>query len=156
MITTIRAAISVVLLLGFYVLALAVVGGLGFASYLLWTHDGGGSGAAKLSYLTVVIAIGVVVAFWRVIRTRPAMPPGLPVVADAAPQVWQMVGDLAAQARTRAPERIMLVPEVNAAVVEDAKALGLVGGQRRLYLGVPLLQGLTVGQLRSVVAHELG
>jgi Zn-dependent protease with chaperone function len=156
MITTIRAAISVVLLLGFYALALAVVGGLALASYLLWTHDGGGSGAAKVSYLTVVIAIGVVAAFWRVVRAKPTMPQGLPVAPDAAPQVWQMVGELAAQAKTRAPEHIVLVPQVNAAVVEDAKALGLVGGERRLYLGVPLLQGLTVGQLRSVVAHELG
>src|SRR5262249_14645178 len=155
MITTVRAAVSVVLLLGFYVLALAIVGGLAFASYFLWTHDVG-SGAAKVSYLTVVVAAGVAVALWRVVRARPTMPPGLPVNSEQAPQLWAMVRELASQARTRAPEQVMLVPDVNAAVVEDAKALGLVGGERRLYLGVPLLQGITVGQLRSIVAHELG
>jgi hypothetical protein len=44
----------------------------------------------------------------------------------------------------------------NAAVSEDTKLLGLIGGRRRLYLGMPLLQALSVDQLRSVVAHELG
>jgi Zn-dependent protease with chaperone function len=155
MITTIRAAISVVLLLGFYVLALALVGGLAYGSYYAWTQDVAG-GATKLGYLAVVVAIGVLLAFWRVVRARPELPPGLPLAPDQAPQLWGVVRDLAAQAKTRAPEQIMLVPEVNAAVVENARVLGLVGGERRLYLGVPLLQGLTVGQLRAIVAHELG
>src|SRR5262245_22127613 len=155
MITTIRAAISIVLLLGFYVLALVLVGGLAYASYFAWTEHAN-SGATKLGYLTVVVAIGVVIAFWRVVRARPEMPSGQPVAPDQAPQLWAMVRELAAQAKTRAPEQIMLVPEVNAAVVENARVLGLVGGERHLYLGVPLLQGLTVGQLRAIVAHELG
>ena len=155
MITTIRAAISVVLLLGFYVLALALVGGLAYASYFAWTQDAE-TGATKLGYFTVVVAIGVLLAFWRVVRARPTLPAGLPLAPDQAPQLWALVRELAAQARTRAPEQIMLVPEVNAAVVENARVLGLVGGERRLYLGVPLLQGLTVGQLRAIVAHELG
>ena len=155
MITTIRAAISVVLLLGFYVLALALVGGLAYASYFAWTQDAE-TGATKLGYFTVVVAIGVLLALWRVVRARPTLPPGLPLAPDQAPQLWALVRELAAQARTRAPEQIMLVPEVNAAVVENARVLGLVGGERRLYLGVPLLQGLTVGQLRAIVAHELG
>jgi Zn-dependent protease with chaperone function len=34
--------------------------------------------------------------------------------------------------------------------------LGLVPGTRRLYVGVPLLMGLTTQQLRSVLAYELG
>jgi Zn-dependent protease with chaperone function len=67
-----------------------------------------------------------------------------------------MVRELAAAAQTRPPDQIALVPMVNAAVQEHTKLLGLIGGRRRLYLGVPLLQALTVDQLRSVVAHELG
>jgi hypothetical protein len=45
---------------------------------------------------------------------------------------------------------------VNAAVSEHAKLLGLIPGRRYLYLGLPLLQSLTVPQLRAVLAHELG
>jgi hypothetical protein len=45
---------------------------------------------------------------------------------------------------------------VNAAVSEDARLLGLRPGRRYLYLGVPLLPTLSVSQLTSVLAHELG
>ncbi len=155
MITTIRAAISVLMLLGFYVLALGIIGGLAWASVWLW-QEHAGSGAAKLSYITVVVAFGVLVALWRVLRAKLDSASGLPVGPDQAPQLWHTVRDLAAEAKTRAPDEILLIPDVNAAVTEDAKLLGLLGGRRRLYLGVPLLQALSVAQLRAVIAHELG
>lgn len=155
MITTLRAAISVVMLLGFYVLAFAIVGGLGVASFLLWQGHAG-LGAAKLSYLTIAAGAAVLLALWRVMRAKPEPMPGLPISPQQAPELWQTVRELAAVANTRVPDEILLIPIVNAAVTEDARLLGLVGGRRRLYLGVPLLQGLTVAQLRSVIAHELG
>jgi Zn-dependent protease with chaperone function len=34
--------------------------------------------------------------------------------------------------------------------------MGRRAGRRYLYLGVPILQVLTVSQLRAVLAHELG
>ncbi len=155
MVTTIRAAVSVVLLLGFYVLAFGIIGGLGYASYWLW-QEHAGSGAAKVSYLTIAVAFGVLVALWRVIRAKGEEPSGLPVGPDQATQLWHAVRELAAASKTRPPDAILLVPDVNAAVTEDAKLMGLVGGRRRLYLGVPLLQALSVAQMRSVIAHELG
>lgn len=155
MTTTIRAGLSILLLLGFYVLAFGLIAVLGWASVLLWTTHAG-SGAAKLTYLTVVIAAGILIALWQVIRARPELPRGVPVQPDQAPELWQMVRELADAAKTQAPDEITLIPDVNAAVTEDAKLLGLIGGRRRLYLGVPLLQALTVAQLRSVLAHELG
>jgi hypothetical protein len=54
------------------------------------------------------------------------------------------------------PDEIRLVPEVNAAVQEDSRLLGLVAGRRYLYIGVPLLQSLSVSQMFAVLAHELG
>jgi hypothetical protein len=58
--------------------------------------------------------------------------------------------------RTRQPDDILLVPEVNAAVTERTRLLGLIGGRRTMLIGVPLLQAFSVAQLRSVLAHELG
>ena len=55
-----------------------------------------------------------------------------------------------------APSRIVLTADVNAAVSEDARLLGLLPGPRHLYLGVPLMQGLSQAQLRAILAHELG
>jgi hypothetical protein len=48
------------------------------------------------------------------------------------------------------------VAEVNAAVAEHSKLLGIIPGKRYLYLGIPLLQALSLGQMRAVLAHELG
>jgi Zn-dependent protease with chaperone function len=155
MITTIRAGLSVVLLAGFYLLAFGIVGGLAWLAYWLWS-DGPSGAAAKVSYLVVVIAGGLGVALWKVVRAKPEQPGGLPLRPDEAPQLWGVVGDLARQVGTRAPDEIRLIPDVNAAVSEDAKAMGLFAGRRYMYIGMPLAQAFTVAQLRSVLAHELG
>ncbi|NED80705.1 M48 family metalloprotease, partial [Streptomyces sp. SID11233] len=72
------------------------------------------------------------------------------------PRLWELVRKLAKAADTRAPARILLTADVNASVTERTRLLGLVPGRRELYLGLPLVQGLTEAQLRGVLAHELG
>src|SRR5262245_32358555 len=96
------------------------------------------------------------VAFWKVVRTKPELPNGVRIEPAQGPQLWATVRELADKVGTRAPDEIQLVAEVNAAVVENARWLGLVGGRRFLLLGTPLVQTFTVDQLRSVLAHELG
>ncbi|MFC9635747.1 M48 family metallopeptidase [Streptomyces mirabilis] len=56
----------------------------------------------------------------------------------------------------RPPNEVYLVAEVNAGVAEQRRLLGLLPGRRRMLLGLPLLGGLTVPQLRAVLAHEFG
>lgn len=155
MLTTLRATVAVVMLFGFYVLALAIVGGLGWLTVAAFDRGMGAAGS-KLGYVTIAVAVGILVALWRVIRARPQPPAGLPVSPQQAPELWGIVTELAAQLKTRRPDQILLVPDVNAAVTEEARLLGLIGGRRTLLLGVPLLQAFTVTQLRSVLAHELG
>ncbi len=156
MLTTLRATIAVVMLLGFYVFAFAIVGGLGALTYWAFASGHGGAGAAKLGYITVAVAAGILIALWRVIRTKPEAPTGLPVSPAQAPELWATVTDLAEHLKTRRPDQILLVPDVNAAVTEEARLLGLLSGRRTMLLGVPLLQAFSVAQLRSVLAHELG
>lgn len=155
MVTSLRAALSVAMLAGFYVVALGVIAGLGWLAVLAF-EGGYGTGGAKLGILALVVAVGVVSALWKVARANPAPEPGLEVTPADAPELWATVRELADAAQTRVPDEIRLVGEVNAAVSEDARLLGLVGGRRHLYLGVPLLQAFDVAQLRSVLAHELG
>ncbi|SDT75139.1 M48 family metallopeptidase [Actinoplanes derwentensis] len=153
--TALRAAVSVAMLVGFYVLGLLQLAVVGFLLYEIWTHLSG-LGAAKLSWVLLVAVGAVVTGLWRAIRSRPSEPEGLLISPEQAPVLWQTVREMATEAGTRAPDEIRLVPEVNAAVSEDTTLLGLIGGTRRLYLGMPLLQTFTVDQLRSVLAHELG
>src|SRR6266542_1057536 len=153
--TTVRAGIAVALLVGFYLVAFGIVGGLAAVALWLWqAHPG--TAAAKVSFLVIALAVGIVAALWKVLRAKPAPPAGLLVDERRAPELWATVRGLAAAVQTRPPDEIRLVPEVNAAVSEDATMLGLRPGRRYLYLGVPLLQGFTVSQLCAVLAHELG
>ncbi|ADG76022.1 peptidase M48 Ste24p [Cellulomonas flavigena DSM 20109] len=153
--TRLRALVAVVTLGGFYVAALAVVVGLG-ALTVLAMEAGTGVVAGKLGFVTLAAAGGLVVALWKVARARPPQPTGPVLLRADAPELWGIVDELASLTGTRGPDEIRLAPDVNAGVWEDARLLGLVGGTRRMVLGVPLLHGLTVGQLRSVLAHELG
>ena len=155
MATSVRAAVSLALLAGFYVVAFALVAALGWLSVLAF-RSGSETGGAKLAFIAAFVAVAIVVALVKVARARPGAQPGLQVSRANAPALWAVVDELAAVAQTRVPDEIRLVPEVNAAVSEDTRMLGLVGGRRRLYLGVPLMQALDVSQLRSVLAHELG
>jgi Zn-dependent protease with chaperone function len=154
---SLRAAISVAMLAGFYLLGLVQLAVVGVLLYVIWTHaHGHGPGAAKLSYL-LIAGVGVAVAgLWRAMRARPGAPGGLLVTAEQAPALWQQIHELAGEMGTRGPDEIRLIPDVNAGVTEETKLLGLIPGRRILVLGLPLLQALSVDQLRAVIGHELG
>ncbi|MDX3641060.1 M48 family metalloprotease [Streptomyces sp. MB09-02B] len=152
---TLRALRALVLLAGFYLLGVILLAALAGADYLLHLHAPSGV-AAKLYVVSVLLAIPLVRGLFMLRTPKGEEPPGLPVTEADEPELWRTVRELADQVGTRAPSRIVLTADVNAAVAEDARLLGLLPGPRRLYLGVPLLQGLTEAQLRAVLAHELG
>lgn len=151
-----RALIAVVLLAGFYVLAVVqLVAGLALA---IWVGSfTSGAVAAKLGvavFAATVWAVGY--GTWKALRSKAAGPSGVPLDRANAPYLWATVDELARVVGTRPPDEIYLVPEVNAAVQERSRLMGLIGGRRYMYIGMPLFQAFTITQLRSVLAHELG
>jgi Zn-dependent protease with chaperone function len=148
-----RAAVSLLALVGFYVFAIALFGGVIYGAYALSDH-------IRMMWWIIAITVGAALVFVGTVVSEafaePRLPAGYDVTPEQAPELWSLVGELAAAARTRGPKQIRLVATVRAAVDEDSKLLGLIGGDRRIYLGVPLLQGLTVTQLRAALAHEFG
>ncbi|MEU0152753.1 M48 family metallopeptidase [Micromonospora fulviviridis] len=152
---TYRALASVVMLIGFYVVALLQLAAVAALGVWLFSHTSGLVTGKLL--LPLVVALGAVgVGLWKAIRTKNEPAPGLIPDERAAPRLWGTVRELATAVGTRAPDEIRLVPEVNAAVGEQSRLLGLIGGRRTLYVGLPLLQAMRIDQLRSVLAHELG
>ncbi|MFU8871949.1 M48 family metalloprotease [Micromonospora sp. SL4-19] len=152
---TYRALASVVMLIGFYVVALLQLAAVAALGVWLYGHTNGAVTGKLL--LPLVVALGAVaVGLWKAIRTKNEPAPGLILGEREAPQLWATVRELATAVGTRAPDEIRLVPEVNAAVGEQSRLLGLLGGRRTLYVGLPLLQAMRVDQFRSVLAHELG
>ncbi|SMD26635.1 M48 family metallopeptidase [Kibdelosporangium aridum] len=148
-----RAGLSVVLLIGFFVLITGLIAGFaGLAIYALAT--------GRLAGIKLVIVAGIVIfaiggALYKVLKHRP-QPHGAAITRAEQPELWQMIDELAVIANTRGPDEIRLVPEVNAAVWEDSKLLGLRPGRRYMEIGLPLLAGLTTSELRAVLGHELG
>ena len=151
---TFRAAVSLFILIGFFVFAFALIAGLMIGGFVL--ADSVAVLGVKAMVAAAVAALVVGFALWTVAFLRPQPKPGVDVTPEDAPELWALVTELSDAAGSRGPEQIRLRPDVNAAVSEDSRFLGLIGGPRRMYLGVPLLQGLSVTQLRAVLAHEFG
>ncbi|MGH3381825.1 MAG: M48 family metallopeptidase [Actinoallomurus sp.] len=154
MITSFRAALAVVLLAGFYVIVAAITAGIAVLDYygVRYGHAGGFKVAAFATLGGLAMLRGVFVVGLR----RDAEQPGVAVTAHDEPELWRTVTELAARVQTRVPDEIRLVPDVNAAVSEDARLLGLIRGRRHMYVGVPLMLTLGADELRAVLCHELG
>ena len=152
---TARALLAVALLLGVYALAAGVVAGMGYLVYLAATA-GSGLAALKFAVIAVLVALALGKGVVSSLRTPPEEPNGVALTPQAQPRLWAEVQRTADQVGVRPPDEMRLVPEVNAAVSEQSRWLGLVPGRRTMYVGAPLLTGLSEDQLRSVLAHELG
>lgn len=158
-----RAARIVALLLGYYALCVAIIVGLcvadGYAGQYESDHSSD-PGVTRLFIILLVISIGGIIISVRGMfvstRTRKKHLPGIAVTRAEQPELWAHVIELAQRAGVRPPREIRLIPQVNAAVSENAHLLGLVPGKRRLMLGVPLLLALPISQLDSVLGHEFG
>ncbi|MER6201228.1 M48 family metallopeptidase [Streptomyces sp. NPDC001586] len=152
---SLRALRALVLLAGFYLLGVVLLAALAGADYALVTQMHGPI-VFKLVIVSVVLAVPIVRGLFMLRTPKGEPPAGITVTEAQEPLLWQTVRDIAQQVGTRAPDEIVLIDEVNAAVSEDAKLLGLRPGTRRLYLGLPLMTGLDEMQLRAVLAHEMG
>lgn len=127
-------------------LVVAAFAGIVALTQALW----GGVGARQfVQWLVVPLIFAVSIGAREALRYKPQPAEGIEVQPAEHPALWAEVNELARLAETAPPARIVIVPEVNAAVSEAA-------GQRELVIGLPLLATFTRGQLRSVLAHELG
>lgn len=154
MITTFRAALAVVLLAGFYVLVAAITVGVAVFDYYAVRY--GHAGGFKIAAFATLGGLAMLRGVFVVGRRSDDVQPGVAVTPRDEPELWRTVGELASRVRTRMPDEIRLVPDVNAAVSEDARLLGLIPGRRHMYIGVPLLLTLSADELRAVLCHELG
>ena len=161
-----RAKVFALVLLGFAILG-AFLGAMGFglvlilglAAALAWS---GGAAVALLLNVGKVLLL-LVVPLWyallhgtRALLVRLPVPQGREVSRPDAPPLFDALADM--QRRMRGPRvhRVLLVDEVNAAVVQRP-AFGLAGWPRHhLLLGLPLLEALTPQEAMAVVAHEYG
>lgn len=151
---SLRAAIAVALLVGFYVLAFGLIGGLlALETYALINRPFVG---LKLAFFVAPVVYALVKGLISLERRAQDEVPGTLVTPAEQPALWDLVRRLAADVGTRPPDEIRILAAVNAAVSEDTRFLGLRVLKRRMFIGAPLLTSLTEKQLIAVLAHELG
>ncbi|MGW1462885.1 M48 family metalloprotease [Streptomyces sp. NPDC002308] len=153
---TLRALRALVLLAGFYVFGLLLLAAILAVDVSLALAGLRGLALVKLYVLSALVAAPIVQGFLMLRTPHGEEPVGLEVSDTDEPALWRTVRELADAVGTRAPDRIVLTGDVGAAVSERSRFLGMLPGPRALLLGVPLVQGLSEAQLRSVLAHELG
>jgi Zn-dependent protease with chaperone function len=156
-----RAVRALVLLAGFYVMGVALLSAMATFDWLLVTRLLTAQAAwleGMVLTVTVLLAAAILrgmFAFLRAGRLGP-VPHAVAVRPEDQPELWEQVRAAADVTGERPPDELYLVAEVNAGVAEQNRLLGLLPGRRRMLLGLPLLAGLTVPQLRAVLAHEFG
>ena len=144
------------MLIGVYVFALAMAAGLVLGLFWAIAHGLTGALAGKLGIIVVFIALAILRGLWSGLKPPKHEPGGMLVPLTSQPKLAATLADLGRRVGSAPPDEVRLVLDVNAAVTEESSWLGLRRGIRRLYLGVPLLYGLSENQVRSVLAHELG
>ncbi len=146
-----RAALSVALLVGFYVLVLGVALTLFAIPVLFWWVR-----RAPQILVCIVCWIPAWVLFYALFASKvPAFEPhGQRLSESDAPELFTMLRELAAAAGTEPPGEIYLTQGVNLAVTETRRW----GGRptRYLFVGATVLMCASVDELRAGLAHELG
>ena len=146
-----RATLAIALMVGFYLLVLAVIFGLLWIPYAEWTYIDRLD--PKAAFVCVVTAFAILVAVFP--RPDRFVPPGPRLDERSHRDLFGAIREIAAAAKQEMPTDVYLVNEVNAWVTHRGGTMGF-GSHRVMGIGLPLLQGLTVSEFKAVLAHEFG
>ncbi len=146
-----RILLALLLSVGFYLLALAILAGLVYILYFeffIWRR-------IQLQ-LTAFAIVGILTLVWALFpRFDRFVPPGPRLKRKEHPRLFAEIERIANQVKQPMPREVYLVPDVNAFVTERGGWMGM-GSRRVMGVGLPLLQSLTLSQFRAVLAHEFG
>jgi Zn-dependent protease with chaperone function len=140
------AALIVLVLFPLFVTALIIlIVMIGWATVKISSTAG-----AHILVLVVPLMVAVGASVRDIMKARKPEPlPGHELPRHDHPALWAELDSLAAAMDQPQPDRVVVLPTVNAFVTTAA-------GRREVMIGYPLLAGLTRVQLRSVLAHEMG
>lgn len=146
-----RAVLALVLMFGFYVLAISMAALLLYIPYAEWAFAG------RLHIrLAIFCVVGAGVILWSMLpRIDRFDAPGPLLTASEHPKLFTTIRDIAKSTGQTMPAEVYAVPEVNAWVAQRGGIMGF-GSRRVMGLGLPLLQTVTVDQFRAILVHEFG
>ena len=146
-----RALLAVLLMIGFYFLALGIAFGLFWVPYaeFVYAHH-------ITAKLAIICILGGATILWSVLpRWDSFVPPGPRLKQEKHPRLFQALERVARATNQAMPREVYAVPDVNAWVTQRGGVMGF-GSRRVMGLGLPLMRILTCSQFSAVLAHEFG
>jgi Zn-dependent protease with chaperone function len=157
-----RAVLWVTCLFYYLSIPIVLVVVVALGAGLLWLIFQAGRVPLKL---VLIIGLLVLATVWAVLKSlwasifRPSSgDPGRRVGAGEHPELQRFVKGVATRVKTRAVDAIFLTPGAEIAVFERGGVVRQLAGraERCLILGVGVLEGMSQGELKAVLAHEYG
>lgn len=146
-----RAVLALGLMIGFYALALGLAGTLLWVPYAVFTYAHRVPGKLALGCLA-----GTAIILWSIVPRRDRFEaPGPQLEPRRHPKLFEMIRGVASATKQEMPAEVYLVGDMNAWVAHRGGLMGM-GARGIMGLGLPLLQTLSVSELRAVLAHEFG
>lgn len=132
--------------------AVFVIGGFGAVTLLFLAI---GVIPVKLLLILGLLTLATLFATLKSVFVRvPDVPPGTAMGDREHPRFRAVLDEVAGKIGTRGLDEVRLTVGTDLAVTERGSSLG--SGKRTLILGVGLLDGLRVRELKSLLAHEFG
>ena len=106
-----RAVLALVLLVGFYILALAIIAGLLYVPYaeIVYLH--------RVDRITLFSLVGAGAIFWGILpRIDRFTAPGPALTREEQPRLFAALDDVARSVEQAMPREVYLVPDMNASV----------------------------------------
>jgi Zn-dependent protease with chaperone function len=148
---------------GFMLAYLGLMAWFGWTAYRLTAKLLAGSGGDGSTLFTVLVAgcaafLAVFMAKALIFRRKTeASSADIEITAAQHPELFAFLHRLADEARAPRPYRVFLSPRVNASVFYDLTLLNLLLPSRKnLEIGLALVNVLSLGELKAVLAHEFG
>lgn len=147
----VRAWLALLLMVGFYFLAVGLAGGLFYIPYaeIVYAHR-----VHPKLWLACIVGGGAIL-FSILPRWDSFEAPGPRLDPTQHPRLFAMLTTVAKATGQTMPSDVYLIPDVNAFVTSRGGFMGFLS-RRVMGLGAPLLQVLTVSEFKAVIAHEFG
>ena len=110
----------------------------------------GGTDPCRGWWVASIVAIfGVVRGIFTAGAKFKGLPGSVEIRAADQPVLFAEIADVASTMRMDMPDRVFVVHDVNAFVLEDTRFLGLLTKQRIMGIGLPLLDSFSVDEIRG-------
>lgn len=149
---------SIILFVLFY---LAMVVGMGYLAYWSFMYPVGkvDRGTIFLKIAACTMSVMIFLFLLKGLFKRQQRPLGeeIEITEDNEPDLHAFIHQLCKDTNAPFPKKIIVTPEVNAAVFYDSSLLSLFWPVRKnLLIGLGLINTLTLSEFKAVLAHEFG